>query len=76
VLIVPPSSCQPSSTRQLLSFGAALLLGGCMAGPDYHVPETPVPPDYVEPALPERTDPTAQFDRISSQIHWARRNDW
>jgi NodT family efflux transporter outer membrane factor (OMF) lipoprotein len=36
-------------TRRLLAFGvAALLLGGCMVGPDYVRPEAPSTPSYKE----------------------------
>jgi NodT family efflux transporter outer membrane factor (OMF) lipoprotein len=32
-----------------LALGAALLASACTVGPDYHPPETPVPPAYGEP---------------------------
>lgn len=35
--------------RTSIALGAALLVGACTVGPDYHPPETPVPPAYGEP---------------------------
>jgi len=35
--------------RTSIALGAALLASACTVGPDYHPPETPVPPAYGEP---------------------------
>ncbi|MEO9132418.1 MAG: efflux transporter outer membrane subunit [Sphingomonas sp.] len=35
--------------RTSFALGAALLASACTVGPDYHLPETPVPPAYGEP---------------------------
>src|SRR5258708_16399266 len=37
----------------------ALLLSGCMVGPNYHKPSAPVPPAFQEPAEPAPTGPNA-----------------
>ena len=38
---------------------AALLISGCMVGPNYHKPAAPVPPAFQEPAAPEPAGPNA-----------------
>jgi len=38
-----------TSTVFGIALGAALLTSACTVGPDYHPPETPVPPAYGEP---------------------------
>ena len=44
----------------------ALLLSGCMVGPNYHKPAAPVPPAFQEPAVP----PTAGQNAIGYSDWW------
>ncbi|MEA3004952.1 MAG: hypothetical protein QOI94_221, partial [Acidobacteriaceae bacterium] len=37
----------------------ALLLSGCMVGPNYHKPAAPVPPAFREPTVPPPADQNA-----------------
>jgi len=37
-----------TTTRLTLTVAPALLLGGCMVGPNYHRPDAPVPPQFKE----------------------------
>ena len=38
---------------------AALVVSGCMVGPNYHKPSAPVPPAFAEPAAPAPAGPNA-----------------
>ena len=43
-----------------LAASLALLLGGCMVGPDYHRPQVPVPTQYKEPPGWTQAEPAAE----------------
>lgn len=51
----------------------AVLLGGCMVGPDYHRPQVPVPAQYKE--LPGWTAAAPQADEAPKGDWWTNFND-
>jgi len=60
-------------TRRLVAFGlAALLLGGCMVGPDYVRPEAPSTPSYKESGGWKVAQPS---DALSRGAWWDLFND-
>lgn len=56
-----------------LAASLALLLGGCMVGPDYHRPPVPMPKQYKE--LPGWTAASPQADAAPKGDWWAAFND-
>ncbi|GLQ95191.1 efflux transporter outer membrane subunit [Dyella acidisoli] len=51
----------------------ALLLGGCMVGPDYHRPQVPMPAQYKE--LPGWTAASPEADEATKGDWWTAFND-
>lgn len=56
-----------------LAASLALLLGGCMVGPDYHRPQVPMPRQYKE--LPGWTAASPQADAAPKGDWWTAFND-
>ena len=56
-----------------LAASLALLLGGCMVGPDYHRPQVPMPKQYKE--LPGWTAASPQADAAPKGDWWTAFND-
>ena len=63
----------PARTARLLMLGAALPLGGCLAGPNYVRPETPQPPAWHAQLVDGMTD--VQSDRDALASWWAVLDD-
>jgi NodT family efflux transporter outer membrane factor (OMF) lipoprotein len=55
----PPRSTLTVAARATLVAAATLALGGCMVGPDYHKPDTPVPATWKELPGWTRAEPAA-----------------
>lgn len=59
--------------RTALAASLAVLLGGCMVGPDYHRPQVPVPTQYKE--LPGWTAATPEAGEAPKGEWWKSFND-
>jgi len=63
----------PNRAARLLTLGAAIPLGGCLAGPNYVRPETPQPPAWHTQLVNGMTD--AQSDRDALASWWSVLDD-
>ncbi|HVN36737.1 MAG TPA: efflux transporter outer membrane subunit [Myxococcota bacterium] len=63
----------PNRAARLLTLGAAIPLGGCLAGPNYVRPETPQPPAWHAQLVNGMTD--AQSDRDALASWWSVLDD-
>ncbi len=50
----------------------ALLLGGCMVGPDYHAPGSSAPAQFINPGAPPTTQTSVTQSKPVEMVQWWR----